>query len=54
MNTLTYKEEMEINQIIAREFIEEKLGIEATQANLALFVKHIITYEKEVAQFFNY
>lgn len=48
MQELNHTEEMMVNQIIAREFIEEKLGIEATPENISLFVAYITSYEEAV------
>lgn len=48
MQQLNHTEEMMVNQIIAREFIEDKLGIEATPENVSLFVAYITSYEDAV------
>ncbi|MBX9706017.1 MAG: hypothetical protein K5Q00_07150 [Gammaproteobacteria bacterium] len=48
MPKLSYEQEMEVNHIIARDFIEEKLGIEATPENVSLFVSYILSYEQAV------
>lgn len=48
MQQLTRAQEILVNEIIAREFIEEKLGIEATSENISIFVAYIISYEEAV------
>lgn len=48
MNQLTKFEEMKVNFSVAREFIEEKLGIAPTNTNIKLFVKYILVFEAEV------
>lgn len=50
MQKLSYDDEMEVNHIIARDFIEEKLGIEATPGNVSLFVSYILSYEQAVSK----
>jgi hypothetical protein len=47
-NNLDHQQEMQINHIIAKEFLEEKLGIESTEQNITLFVDYIIAFEKAV------
>lgn len=50
MQKLSRAEETMVNQLIAREFIEEKLGINATPEHVSLFVAYIVSYEQAVSK----
>lgn len=47
-NNLDHQQEMHANHIIAKEFLEEKLGIESTEQNITLFVDYIVAFERAV------
>ncbi len=37
-------------QLMAKEFLEYRLGIDATEKNVSLLAEYIVKFEKEVSQ----
>lgn len=50
METLTKQQEREIINKMAKEFLEYRLGIDATDTNLRRLAAHLLQFEKEVEQ----
>lgn len=43
-------DEKKVIYFLAAEFLEQRLGIEATKENVRRFAEHIIAFEKEINQ----
>ena len=50
MKELTPAQEKEVTKQMAKEFLECRLGVDATEINVHLLAAHILQFEKEVAQ----
>lgn len=50
MKELTPAQEKEVTKQMAKEFLECRLGIDATETNVRRLAAHIIQFEKEVEQ----
>jgi len=48
MEALTKQQEKEVIKLMAKEFLEYRLGIEATKKNVHCFSQHIEDFEKEI------
>lgn len=48
METLSKQQEKEVVRLMTKEFLEYRLGIEATKENICCFSKHIEDFEKEI------
>ena len=48
MKTLTKNREKQIIQLMAQEFLEYRLGIEASRKNIQYLVNHIIQFERKI------
>ena len=50
VHELTHREERAVFKFLAKEFIEERLGLETSQANIRRLAAHLIILEKEIKQ----
>ena len=50
MKTLNKQQEKEVTKRMAKEFLEYRLGIDTTDANVRRLAAHILQFEKEVDQ----
>lgn len=50
MKTLNKQQEKEVTKRMAKEFLEYRLGIDTTNANVRRLAAHILQFEKEVEQ----
>ena len=48
MATLISKPQKSIIKLIAKEFLEDRLGIEANKDNIQRLASHLIQFEKEI------
>lgn len=46
MNALTKKQEKKVIKLMAKEFLEERLGIASNMRNITRFAAHIIIFER--------
>ncbi len=51
MEKLNKKDERKVTRSMAKEFLDERLGVESTMSNIHLIAKHIITFEWEVRRY---
>lgn len=50
MKTLNKQQEKEVTKRMAKEFLEYRLGIDTTDANVRRLAAHILQFEKEIEQ----
>lgn len=48
METLTKAQEKKVIRLMVKEFLEDRLGIEATNRNIYRFSRHIEDFEREI------
>lgn len=48
METLTKAQKKIVIGLMAKEFLEDRLGIEATNRNICCFSRHIADFEREI------
>lgn len=48
MEMLGEKEKLELMRMIAKEFLEDRLGIDATDENVRRFMAHILLFEEQL------
>lgn len=51
MEKLNKKDERRVTRLMAKEFLDQCLGVEPTMSNIHLMAKHIIEFEWEVRRY---
>ncbi len=51
MEELNKKDERRVTRLMAKEFLDERLGVEPTTSNIHLMAKHIIKFEWQVRRY---